>query len=188
MRLLKRDTLLVTVAPCWRPPAASCACGWPCLSCIPPARRWSPSPLRTTCCSRSSHHAPRQRAACVCWPLSACVSHAAKLGIVAACQQPQAVKVTMKVHQRPTESLFICAAIKSWTVISWATNKFTRAESLKGCVFSSLIYTSWEDARVNNTGERKIDCPFLTSNSQINPMFVVICLNLEPGIHSQANC
>lgn len=106
--LCKRDTHLVTAAPCWCPPAASCACGWPCWSSIPPARQWSPSPLRTTCCSRSSPHAPPQRAACVCWPLSACVSHAAKLGRVAACQQPQAVKVIMKVHQRPTEYFRMC--------------------------------------------------------------------------------
>lgn len=99
-------TLLITVAPCWCPPAASCACGWPCLSSIPPARRWSPSPLRTTCCSRSSPRASPPRAACVCWPLSACVSHAAKLGTVTGCQQPQAVKVTKKAHQRPTGNLF----------------------------------------------------------------------------------
>lgn len=113
VREKERHTLLITVAPCWCPPAASCACGWPCLSSIPPARRWSPSPLRTMCCSHSSPRASPPRAACVCWPLSACVSHAAKLGTVTGCQQPQVVKVTKKAHQRPTENLFIRASIKS---------------------------------------------------------------------------
>lgn len=102
--LCERDTQLVSVAPCWCPPAASCACGGPCWSSIPPARQWWLSPSQTTCSSRSSPPAPPRRAACVCWPPRACVSHAAKLGSAAACLQPRAVKV----HQGATESLFIC--------------------------------------------------------------------------------